>query len=86
MNLMSFTLVTPMGIFAREEISVVRVITPNGQIELLPGHCSYIGLVSEGGVDIVTSSGKQKQYLITEGSLECSEDKVVLLTDSVKVN
>jgi len=45
MNALSFALVTPAGVIAREDASLIRAITPGGQIELLPGHCAYVGLV-----------------------------------------
>ena len=82
MNALSFALVTPAGVIAREEAALIRAITPSGQIELLPGHCSYVGLVSEGNIEIVISpSGKSLTFSISEGSLECKDNKVTVLTD-----
>jgi F0F1-type ATP synthase epsilon subunit len=83
MSTISFALVTPSGVRAREEASLIRAITPGGQIELLPGHCSYVGLVSEGALEVVlTPSGKVVSFSIAEGSLECKDDTVTVLTDS----
>ena len=82
MNALSFALVTPAGVIAREDASLIRAITPSGQIELLPGHCAYVGLVSEGNLEIVLSpSGKSVTFSISEGSLECKDNNVTVLTD-----
>lgn len=84
MTALKFTLVTPSGVVSREEVSLVRIPTPCGQVELLPGHCAYVGLLSKGEVQVVTiGAGKTVSFSITEGSLECTDDQVVVLTDAV---
>lgn len=84
MAALNFSLVTPSGIVSREEASVIRIPTPCGQVELLPGHCAYVGLLSTGDVQVVTAgAGKTVIFSITEGSLECTDDRVVVLTDAV---
>lgn len=84
MAALKFTLVTPGGVISTEEVSVVRIPTPCGQVELLPGHCAYVGLLSKGDVQVVTAgAGKTVAFSITEGSLECKDDRVVVLTDAV---
>lgn len=85
MATLKFSLVTPAGVLSREEASLIRIPTPCGQVELLPGHCAYVGLLSKGDVQVVTSGSlKTVSFSITEGSLECTDDEVVVLTDSAE--
>lgn len=84
MAALKFSLVTPGGGVSREDASVIRLRTPSGQVELLPGHCSYVGLVSKGEVQLVTTgANKTVSFSVSEGSLECTDDSVVLLADYV---
>ena len=83
--ILSFSLVTPAGVAAQEDVLIVTASTPSGQIQVLPGHCGYVGLLNEGDLQVVTSAnGKTKTFSISEGSIECQDGKVVILTDWVR--
>ena len=82
---MKLKVVSPLGVFLDEEVSLVRALTPFGQIELLPGHCTYIGIVSSGNVEAITG-GKTIKCTIGDGTLECSEDSITILTESATEN
>jgi F0F1-type ATP synthase epsilon subunit len=81
---MKLTLVSPSGVMASEEVSLIRAWTPGGQVELLPGHCAYLGLVCDGELEAVSAStGKILKFSIGDGSLECDNEQVTVLTDRV---
>jgi F0F1-type ATP synthase epsilon subunit len=82
MSLLSLTVVDPTGVQYKDEVSIVRAQTPAGEIEILPGHCPYIGLVAQGGLQVVpNSSGSTISIEIGEGSILCEDNKVFVLSE-----
>ena len=81
MNLMKLTIISSNGIHYDGDVSLIRAWTPEGQIEILPGHCTYIGLINPGQFEALTFDGKLRQFSLGHGSIEHNHGKITVLTD-----
>lgn len=83
MNTLHLQLATPVETLFDEDVEQVIVDTEAGQITVLPNH-SYLVSVLVPGEIIVRQNGKDTPLAISNGTLEMSGNKMVILTDSAE--
>ena len=54
---------------------------PNGTIEMLPGHCNYIGILSKGKVSYKTIDDEEKSFDINSGVCSLFDGGLEILID-----
>lgn len=77
---MLFELVTPEKVVLQQEIDELQVLTPKGQIAILPNHAQLLTKVLAGEM-VVKINGKEEFLAVTGGFLEVSNNKITLLAD-----
>lgn len=76
-------IITPTRRFFSEEVEMVIFRTPLGEMGILKGHAPMVAAVDVGPVRI-KQDGQWKDAVLTEGFMEVTEDKVVILTDTAE--
>ncbi|MEA3273487.1 MAG: ATP synthase F1 subunit epsilon [Patescibacteria group bacterium] len=78
-----FKIVTPEKVVYSEEISQITLPTTVGQITILPGHESLVGVISLGEIYLKKKAGGEKSFLVTtEGFVEVDNDEVSIFANS----
>jgi F-type H+-transporting ATPase subunit epsilon len=77
---MHLDVITPTKKLLSEDIDEVVVMTPNGEIGILPHHENYVSQVVPGEM-MVKMKGKMHYFAITGGFLEVANNKVTILSD-----
>jgi F-type H+-transporting ATPase subunit epsilon len=83
---MSFKLkvLTPAGLALEDRASSVKLQTVDGEIQILPQHARYVGLLGQGALEYVSASGAATQTMNLKGGF-CSfgPDGLQVLADSI---
>jgi F-type H+-transporting ATPase subunit epsilon len=74
--------VTPEKRIFSGEASMVRARTLAGDLGILPGHISLLGVLVDGEVTINESSGQKTTFRIHGGFLSVNNDRVSILGES----
>jgi F-type H+-transporting ATPase subunit epsilon len=74
--------VTPEKRIFSGEASMVRARTLAGDLGILPGHISLLGVLVDGEVTINESSGQKTTFTIHGGFLSVNNDRVSILGES----
>ena len=70
---MSFklTVLTPAGLVLEDRAASVKLQTVDGEIQILPQHARYVGLLGRGNLEYVSASGAATQPILLDGGF-CS--------------
>ena len=83
---MSFKLkvLTPAGLVLEDRAASVKLQTVDGEIQILPQHARYVGLLGKGMLEYVSASGAATRSLNLQGGF-CSfgVDGLQVLADSI---
>lgn len=63
------------------EASLIVARTTEGEIGIMPGHESVLGLLASGAVTVRTSAGDDVTAAVSSGFLSVSEDNVAILAE-----
>ena len=74
-------LVSPEKILFSGEAESVIARTAGGDIAFLPGHVPFIGTLAVHPVRILLPGGVEEVVAVHEGFVECSDDRVTILSD-----
>lgn len=77
---MHLDVITPTKKLLSEDIDEVVVMTPSGEIGILPHHENYVSQVIPGEM-MVKMKGKMHYFAITGGFLEVANNQVTILSD-----
>ncbi len=77
---LSLHVLTPAGPIFEGRVASVVVPTEQGDIQVLPSHADYLGVL---GVGILRSVTLKESWLLTGGTLSVVGDDVRVLADSV---
>lgn len=81
---MHFELITPEGVKLTEEIDRLTLMTPDGQMTILPHHAPLVTVVSPGEA-IFVQNGKETPIMVHGGFCEVRDSgNVVLLADAAE--
>lgn len=83
MSKFTLKLIAPDGVKYEAEANAVILPTPEGEIEILPGHMPLIVLLSPG--ELIIKIGNGDKYLATEGGIaEITPEQVKILADTAE--
>ncbi len=68
-------------IYTGENIYLIQVPGTKGCFEIMKNHESIISTLEKGKVRIVNSQGEENAFDIQSGILECSKNKIIILTN-----
>jgi F-type H+-transporting ATPase subunit epsilon len=74
-------LVSPERILFSGEAAQVIARTTGGDIAFLPGHVPFIGNLEVHPVRILLPDGVEEIVAVHEGFVECSDDRITILSD-----
>ena len=74
--------VTPEKKIFSGEASMVRARTLEGDLGILPGHISLLGVLVDGEVIVKESNGQSTTFNINGGFLSVNKDRVSILGES----
>ena len=66
------------------EIDLIRLPGSKGSFEILENHAPLISTLEEGPVKVIDKTGKEHNFHISKGVVECLENNVVVLVESNK--
>lgn len=76
-------IITPMRTAVDATVSGVLVPSVQGEMEILPGHAYLIAALGNGGLQYRIPGAEAVALFIGGGFLQVSEDKVLIVTDTV---
>lgn len=76
-------IVTPERKFFSDEVEMVILRTPEGEMGILEGHVPMVVAVDIGPVKI-KKNGEWQEAVLTEGFMEVKQDKTIILTDTAE--
>ncbi len=77
-------LVSPVQRVWSGQAQMVSARTVEGDLGILPGHAPLFGVLVDGKVTIKTDSGEVAEFNVEGGFLSVSNNRVSILTESVK--
>lgn len=77
-------IVTPERVFFSEDVEMVVVKTPQGEIGILAGHIPLVVAVAVGNGRIKKENGEWVEAVLTEGFMEVKQDKTIIFTDTAE--
>src|SRR5205809_891370 len=82
---MQVELVSPERILFSGEADMVVCRTEGGDVAFLPGHAPFIGLLKIHPVRIILSDGGEETAAVHGGTVEVSENRVIILSDEAEL-
>ena len=79
--LMLVEIFTPEALLFKGEVTSVKVPGAKGPFVILNHHAPIISLLTEGEVKLFEGKKELQHFTITGGTLECNQNKVVILAD-----
>ncbi len=76
-------IVTPERKFFSDEVEMVILRTPEGEMGILEGHVPMVVAVDIGPVKI-KKNGEWQEAVLTEGFMEVKQNKTIILTDTAE--
>lgn len=77
---LSLHVLTPVGPVYEGRVASVIIPTDQGDIQVLPSHADYLGIL---GVGVLKSETLKESWLVSGGTLSVMGDDVKVLADSV---
>lgn len=79
-------IVTPTGKIYSKDIEFVLVRTTEGNMGILPNHSPFVAALDVGEMMVREEKGKEISYYVSEGFLEISNNKVIILADEAMLS
>lgn len=76
-------MITPKGLYLKEEVESVHVTTIEGETTILTNHMPIVAMLKVSPC-IVTINKEKHYYAIGEGLLQFKDNKMNILTDSIE--
>lgn len=76
-------IVAPQRKFYSDEVEMVVVKTPNGEVGILAGHVPVIIVIEVGPIRI-KKNGEWFDAVLSEGYMEVQQDKAIIIVDSAE--
>lgn len=78
-NLISFEIVTPMGVIYQGEVKSVTLPGSEGEFGVLKGHAALVSSLKSGVIDIEKADLNHELIAIDAGHAKVDEDKISVL-------
>ncbi len=76
-------IVTPERSFFSDEVEMVILKTPHGEMGIMKGHTPMVAAVAVGSIRI-KKGDEWLEAVLTEGFMEVKQDKTIILTDTAE--
>lgn len=73
----------PSGLVLEETVESVTIPSSTGEIVILPGHISYVGLLGTGILEYSSSRAGVKRLVISGGFVNFADNILTLLADTI---
>jgi F-type H+-transporting ATPase subunit epsilon len=83
-NLYTFEVYTPYRLFFKDQVAVVVLTLTDGEIGIYAGHSPFTAPVCTGILKIKDMKGQWREAFTTEGILEVTSHKTILLADAAE--
>lgn len=77
-------IVTPERVFLSEDVEMVVVKTPQGEMGVLAGHIPLVVAIAVGPIKIKKANGEELEAVLTEGFMEVKQEKTIIFTDTAE--
>lgn len=77
-------ILTPERVFLSENVEMVIVTTPQGNMGILAGHMPVVAAIAVGSSRIKKENGEWVEAVLTEGFMEVKQDKVIIIADTAE--
>jgi len=77
-------IVTPERVFFSEQVEMLVLKTPHGELGVLAGHMPLVSAVDVGTTRIKKPNGEWVEAVLTEGFMEITQVKTVIFTDTAE--
>lgn len=77
-------ILTPERTFYSDNVEMIIVTTPQGDIGILAGHMPLVAAVAVGRGRIKKENGEWVEAVLTEGFMEVKPDKVIIIADTAE--
>lgn len=78
-----FKIVTPERSVFEAEVEQATLPVADGQVTILPGHCSYIAALKPGEL-VIKQQGKEIHLALSGGFVEFADNRLVILADTAE--
>ncbi len=65
------------------EIKLVKIPGTNGSFEIMENHAPIVSTIDKGELKVIDSEGKETFYNVSGGIVECSNNKIHVLIESI---
>jgi len=80
---MTLDILTPDKEIFSGEIKLIKIPGTNGSFEILENHAPIVSTIDKGELKLITKDGNEIFYNVSGGIVECSNNKVSVLLESV---
>jgi F-type H+-transporting ATPase subunit epsilon len=77
-------IVTPERVFLSDDVEMLVVKTPQGEMGVLAGHIPLVAAVAVGTCRITKKTGEVVDAVLTEGFMEIKQEKTIVFTDTAE--
>jgi F-type H+-transporting ATPase subunit epsilon len=77
-------ILTPERVFFSEDVEMIVLRTPHGDMGILAGHMSVVTAVAVGVCRIKKENAEFVEAVLTEGFMEVDQEKVIIIADSAE--
>lgn len=77
-------IVTPERVFLSDDVEMLVVKTPQGELGVLAGHVPLVAAVAVGACRITKKTGEVVEAVLTEGFMEIKQEKTIVFTDTAE--
>lgn len=77
-------IMTPERVFYSDNVEMVIVATPQGELGILAGHMPLVAAIAVGSGRIKKENGEWVEAILTEGFMEVKQDRVVIIADTAE--
>jgi len=77
-------IVTPERGFFSDDVEMLVVKTPQGEMGVLAGHIPLVAAIAVGSCRIKKKTGEMVEAVLTEGFLEIKQEKTIVFTDTAE--
>jgi F-type H+-transporting ATPase subunit epsilon len=79
----SFTILTPEGIYKEGEAQQINIPGETGEFGILPGHTPLVASLNAGPVKLLLSDGTQLEVFVTGGFAEIEDNSLSIIADDI---
>jgi len=80
---MYLEIVTPDKKVFAGEIELIKLPGSKGSFEILNNHAPIISTLEKGPIKVIDSAGKEHNFNVNRGVVECVDNNVIVLVDSL---